>query len=411
MRRSVPLNAKKIHSPCSGATQEDGRMSRIKPFLAFVALIALVGCGDQAMEPEQTLTLPTPAFAKLDKKACPLVADVVVDNEADLLNILAAAGSGDVIGIDGIVPLTAALEILNEGVTLTCATAGSGFTAAGPYTYMVYVGASNVTLDRLIFDGTDAGSGAVYADFDGVVFTRNVVYAGPDIGAFFPGANNATVVDNQFLATIPTGTGLHIQGGIVGLVVTGNTAETLVPSKFFRFGGIRVHNAMGAVISDNVVIGPWLNGMSLTLLEESQIERNLVKGAVNFGMAFSFNTGGQGMRNNVIRNNRFTGTGSAESVPPWDLPPAGILANDACYNTFFGNNLNGNYNGVGAVFTESTGGNTMVGNQNVVFDDGNRDCDGDENVDPNHFSGSGKLLKGGFGRIISEAASGTGGMK
>ena len=50
----------------------------------------------------------------------------------------------------------------------------------------------------------------------------------------------------------------------------------------------------------------------------------------------------------------------------------------------------------------------MVGNNNVVFDDGDFDCDDDGEVDPNRISG--RTQPGGFGPIISEAASSTGGM-
>jgi hypothetical protein len=64
------------------------------------------------------------------------------------------------------------------------------------------------------------------------------------------------------------------------------------------------------------------------------------------------------------------------------------------------------------IFTELTGANTLVGNQNVVIDNGNYDCDGDGPIDPNIISGSGAVDNGvNLGDKVSEAASSWGDMK
>ena len=128
-------------------------------------------------------------------------------------------------------------------------------------------------------------------------------------------------------------------------------------------------------------------------LTRSEIKSNHLEGATRFGLRF----GGQRgfvATDNVVRNNTITGAGEA-----------GVSVDLACANTFVGNNLNGNANDIGLIFTESTGGNAMVGNQNVVVDNGDFDCDGDGEPDPNIITGGGAVLNGvNLGEIVSEAA-------
>jgi hypothetical protein len=66
---------------------------------------------------------------------------------------------------------------------------------------------------------------------------------------------------------------------------------------------------------------------------------------------------------------------------------AGILALNACSNVFVGNNLGGNADDTGIIFSSTTGANTYVGNGSVVIDNGNFDCDGDGVPDPNVITG------------------------
>ena len=74
-------------------------------------------------------------------------------------------------------------------------------------------------------------------------------------------------------------------------------------------------------------------------------------------------------------------------------------------NLFLGNNVQNNADNPGAIFDEDTGANTLVGNKNVVVDNGNFDCDGDGISDPNVITGRGAVLNGvNLGKIVSEAA-------
>ena len=82
----------------------------------------------------------------------------------------------------------------------------------------------------------------------------------------------------------------------------------------------------------------------------SEISRNRADGSRNFGFATGLNGPVNNVGGNVFRNNRATNVGSVGSTPPFGLPPAGILVLEACNNTFFGNNLQGNFGDVGVIF-------------------------------------------------------------
>ena len=65
---------------------------------------------------------------------------------------------------------------------------------------------------------------------------------------------------------------------------------------------------------------------------------------------------------------------------------------------------------MGAIFDAETGANTLVGNQNVVIDNGDFDCNGDGVADPNIITGRGAVLNGvNLGDIVSDAAVTSGG--
>ena len=88
------------------------------------------------------------------------------------------------------------------------------------------------------------------------------------------------------------------------------------------------------------------------------------------------------MTGNVLQTNQITGAGVA-----------GIFARSACNNTFLGNALEGNPDGL--VLRPSTGANRYVGNRNLVVDDGDLDCNGDGVSDPNIITGPGFARHGG----------------
>ena len=66
------------------------------------------------------------------------------------------------------------------------------------------------------------------------------------------------------------------------------------------------------------------------------------------------------------------------------LVVAGIVVANACYNTFVENDLEDNFNDVGAIFDFASGANTWLGDDDdVVLDFGAFDCDDDGVDDPN----------------------------
>ncbi|HUF50380.1 MAG TPA: hypothetical protein VMN60_06070, partial [Longimicrobiales bacterium] len=97
--------------------------------------------------------------------------------------------------------------------------------------------------------------------------------------------------------------------------------------------------------------------------------------------------------NTVVRNNRIEGAGTA-----------GVFVFEACYNTLFGNAFKLDRNVDGVAFAPSSGGNTYVGNKNIVVDAGDRDCDLEGNIDPNVLTGAGQKRSGPLGFTVRHAA-------
>ena len=380
-----------------------------------VAVVALgvfaAACSERPTEPG---SLGSPDFAKGGAAACPTPADVVVTDEASLLAALAAANSGDVIGVDGFFEVTVDVLITTDHLTLTCATAGSGLAAqAGArVNRLLSALADGVVVERLVLDGSETDfTPYIAANVDVVRFSHNTVTCGLSCAAL-TGATNAVITDNYFVAAGPL-SGVHIQSTatnpIDGTRVLRNTVITTAPSTgpvddcprcFRSWGGIRVHGGVhrgkDVVVSDNVVIGPWANSLAPADISDGRFERNRLEGAANYGIGTSLNAfKGRSTLDNVFRNNRISGVGVA-----------GVFATSACGNVFLGNNLQGNADNTGAIFEEETGNNTLVGNATIVIDNGAFDCDGDGAVDPNIITGAGQVLSGvNLGRIVSEAAS------
>lgn len=99
------------------------RIMRIAPFLALAA-----ACQDQGPLPTGT----RPSFDRAAPSPCPATATVTVTDEPGFRNAIAAATPGTVIAIQGMIGLTVDDTILTDGVTITCATPGSGlFAVAG----------------------------------------------------------------------------------------------------------------------------------------------------------------------------------------------------------------------------------------------------------------------------------------
>lgn len=375
--------------------------SRVTVFLTLAALAA--ACADPSHPAAPAFSLSGASEAA----TCPTLANVVVHDEAGLLAALGAASSGEVIGLDGFFGINADVNIATPGVTLTCATPGSGlFAVSGSGVQdVVIASAKNVVVDRLALDGSQAGDSPLAAFNDlttffaeSIRFTNNTVMCTPggecvDIA----GGLGPVVNDNRFQAA-DAFAGIHEQpdaAPIDGARIERNTVVATTPSCCPNQGGIRAFGATNVVIADNTVLGPWANSLSVQALTMSVVERNHANGAAIYGIRFSGNPNFPTllMLNNAFRSNIVAGAASG-----------GVFARLACANVFVGNNLQRNGGNVGLVFDATTGANTLVGNGTIVIDNGAFDCDGDGVNDPNIVTGAGAVRHGvNVGEVVSGA--------
>src|SRR5947207_5089825 len=321
------------------------RITRAVPLLAVLA-----ACQDRSVVP----TAGRPAFAAAAPAACPPTATVTVSDEAGLRSAIATAAPGAVIAIQGMIGLTQDDTIRTAGVTVTCATPGSGLfaVAGGGAQDMLTVDARKVTIDHLVLDASQAADGPYLSENDGVTafaesttFTNNTVTCPPNgVCAFVAGGIGAIVSDNRFQALGPfTGIQLQTNGAdgeirIDGLRVERNTLVTTDPSTGPRQGAIRPFDVANGVIADNTAIGPWRAGVSATRLANDRISGNTIQGAAQFGIQ----TSPQAvlpLLNTVFSNNRVSGAGIA-----------GVFVRLACGNVFVGNHLQGNPGNLGLGF-------------------------------------------------------------
>ncbi len=231
---------------------------------------------------------------------------------------------------------------------------------------------------------------------ESVQIRGNPVHCGRDSCFFADGSPALTVADNHF-ESAGSLTGVHLQGGIDGSRVERNTIAATAPSTVEVFGGIRVRDGSEVVVADNVIQGPWANGIAAADLDRSEFAANAVEGAAFYGLRMASGDAFRpvSMTDNRVRTNRVSGSGTG-----------GVLVHSGCRNTFVGNNLERNVGNLGAIFDETTGANTFVGNRNVVADDGNFDCNGDGIADPNILTGPGRARTGvNLGQIVSGAAA------
>lgn len=334
---------------------------------------------------------------------CPTPPDVVVTNEGELLSALGAASSGDVIGLDGFFGVSADVEVVTDGLTLTCSTPNSGlFALPGVVFEPLEVFAKDVVVEHLILDGSTAPFGAFFAaNAENLDFSNNHVKCGPIACALFQGTQAAQIVDNYVGAVgpFPLVTGVHVQATgvpIDGTQIVGNKIITAAPSGFFNFGGLLVRGGSDLTVSDNLVIGPWSNGMTAQAIDNSTIAHNVFEGAAGQGFREGFGIRMiQGSTDNVIRNNIATAAGEGTGI--------GLGFFDDCGNVLVGNNVQGSF--LGYFFGSQSGGNTLIGSNTNLIDLGMSDCDGDSNPDPNVVVGRGLQVLSGenVGLIVSEA--------
>ncbi len=381
-------------------------MNRITRAVPLVALLA--ACQDRGVVP----TAGRPAFAAAGPAACPATPTVTVSDEAGLRNAIATVAPGAVIAIQGMIGLTQDDTVRTAGITITCATPGSGLfaVAGGGATDMITVDARKVTVDHLVLDASQAADGPYVSENDGITafaesttFTNNTATCPPNgVCAFIAGGIGAVVTDNQFQALGPF-TGIQLQTNgifgevrIDGLRVERNNLVTTEPSTGPRQGAIRAFDVANAVIADNTAIGPWRTGVSATRTSSSRVSGNTFQGAAEYGIQTNARVQlpdpGRAT-NNVFSNNRVSGAGIA-----------GIFPRLACGNVFVGNNLQGNPGNLGLVFDVTSGANSYAGDRNLVVDNGAFDCDGDGVNDPNIISGPGMAR---HGLQLGETVSGT----
>ncbi len=375
-------------------------MHRSLRFIPALLLGAAVGCQNETLSP----AAGRPSFATSAASAsCPVNPTVTVFDDTTLRAALAAAQPGDVIAVSGTIVVTADDTIATDDVTLTCASPGSGLVAASfdstgsQVADMITVTARGVVVDNLVLDGGNASDAPLFALNDGeTAFAQDVQFTHNDVTCarfgecvFIAGGTGVVVSDNQFQAT-DAFSGIHMQANgpdptvhlpirIDGARVQRNSIVAITPSFGLRFGAIRVFDADNVMIEDNVVSGPWRNGLSPFRLVNSQIQRNQITGPVVDGIRTS--SAGGGALGQVVRNlfssNRVTGAGRA-----------GVFAQRACANQFASNDLRGNAADLGLVLNDSTGANVVAGVENaVVVDNGAFDCDGDGRTDPNIITG------------------------
>ena len=253
-------------------------------------------------------------------------------------------------------------------------------------TAIALIGVNRGRVEGNTIEGSLGGTGDPVEFIAGSIagrFTGNSVQCG-DSCLFADGSPALVVANNQFQSA-GSGTGIHLQLGTDGDSVVGNTVITTAPSFVAGLGGIRVRDAANAVVTDNVVRGPWANSLALTDLTRADVERNSAEGAGRFGINTA--TGASflpiSMTGDTFRANRVSGAGIA-----------GIFVRLACRNSFVGNDLQGNAGNLGLVFDQATGANTYAGNATVVVDNGAFDCDGDGVNDPNIIAGPGMARHG-----------------
>lgn len=356
-----------------------------------ILLAGTIACSDMTIDagtligPQRHTTLQT--IRGPGSASCAASPTVVVSAELALLAAVAASSPGDVIAIDGTIVLTHEIWVRTGGVTFTCSRPGDGlavgaFSSIGFYPFVIY--APDVTVQGLSIDARNAG-GAIYAEAmpggnDGrrVRVTGNDIQCGQDLCMFVVGPGARITNNTLTSASNSPVSGIHLQNLPDSALVEGNQLIALAPQGNIRFGAIRVVGGRDVVVRDNVITGPWSNGLALTILQGGFFERNSVSGAWLHGMhvAYGPSTHAVTVRGALFRDNTANAGGPA------------LFVDGACGNVFIANRLSTIGTGPAATFAQNTGANSLFGeHRGGVVDNGNYDCDGDGSIDPNMVSG------------------------
>lgn len=329
------------------------------------------------------------------RPGCTTNADYVVTNQTELSAALAAVGAGGTIAIDGLIEVSSAVVIEADDIRLTCATPGSGLVnSSGSALFAVLqVFGGGVQVDNLFLSsvpsaGIGGASHPVYASSaDRLRLIFNQIQCG-DGGtcAFLVGVPGAVVSDNT-VQSFGTSSGIHVQGAGTIFNITiftdyttveRNVIVALTASGSPLFGAIRVRDGTHLVVRNNSTSGPWRNGIALAELNGAVIENNSIQDAQDRGIIGSTNSPSPvSVRNSIIRANTIAG------------PQAiGINLTRACWNRVEANDISVASGMLRAKFEMNTGANVYIGNSALVVDEGNFDCDGDADTDPNTIMAS-----------------------
>lgn len=249
-------------------------------------------------------------------------------------------------------------------------------TVRGAWTIAMLVNqaADGVTIEQSAFSG---GSFATIrlVDLTNFLFRGNTVTCTAICFEMF-GSAGARVIGNRVTATgAITGIDVEPHNALVtdGTTVDGNTIQALSPSGIPGEGGIHVSTGAALSVTNNIVLGPWVNSVALTFLNGSTVDGNRLIGSAGAGIAFTTDTAtlpitfmGDTVTNNVIT--------------AWSS--AGISIQSACRNLLAGNVTEGRAS-VDVLLTGTTGANRVVASARGVVDQGAEDCDGDGIIDPN----------------------------
>lgn len=367
--------------------------------LAFVAILASVllgACADTI--PVQPRPAPRANFAVrvVDSSPCLSPATAVATTEPEVHAALAAAQAGAVIAVSGVITLTSTAVMNTPDVTLTCVASGDGLRGRlGPSYDLVLVAARDIRLQGLLLDGwTMFGSPVRAVRTFGMgpsAFTRNLRFERNHVRCnssclFSTGVRAMVITDNLFETNVARsgGTGVHIQafpvagGRADSIRIERNVLIAAMPTAGPLAGAIRTRDGDGVVVRDNVIIGPWSNGIALADLHNSVIERNTVSGVRQYGLMLgAFPLQAISHTGLLIRGNTMSTLGSTT-----------IWVDSSCGNFFVANKLAVAPGGTPVFFTARTGNNVLVGETSMSVDNGARDCDGDGQVDPNFLSGA-----------------------
>jgi len=347
-----------------------------------IPLMLVAACADTPAAPDAA---PSAAGASIMRQArgsgnaCVTNPTTVVGDEASLDAAVNAAQPGTVIAIRGTIAVQTSVMLFTPDVTLTCAALGDGLAWGGPGATggLVFVLGNGDAIQGLALDATGGMWATETGITDGTRFQFNTVTCGNSC-AIWSGTRNALVTDNVVIQPHSGGSGLHFQTTIDGTRIERNTITALVPTGNSTFGAIRPRDGTDVVVADNVISGPWSNGISAVNMNRSTFERNVITGPRQFGFVLNISV--------PALNVPSTGN-SATANRVTDAGVAGFSLAHACFNVFHGNPSLGT-TPTAFLLAVTTGGNVVDGTAGASVDHGALDCDGDGQPDPNRVSGT-----------------------